>query len=147
MSWQEEIDELNARLGMAEAMGGAEGIARQRKQGKLLVRERIAAIADPGSFDEFSALAGHGTYEDGKLQHFLPKPVVTGMMKLDGRKVVVTAGDFTVRGGSGGHRGGMGQELSAAERSIEWRLPYVRLLDAAPTCPMAMPGRGWMCSC
>ena len=131
MSWQEEIDELNARLRMAEAMGGAEGIARQRKQGKLLVRERIAAIADPGSFDEFSALAGHGTYEDGKLQHFLPKPVVTGMMKLDGRKVVVTAGDFTVRGGSGGHRGGMGQELSAAERSIEWRLPYVRLLDAA----------------
>ncbi len=131
MSWQEEIDELNRRREMAEAMGGTEGIARQRQNGKLLVRERIAAIADPGSFDEFMGLTGTGTYENGKLARFLPKPVVVGTIKLDGRKAIVTAGDFTVRGGSGGQRGGMGQELSAAERAIEWRLPYVRLLDAA----------------
>ena len=131
MSWQEEIDELKQRQTMAEAMGGAEGIARQRQNGKLLVRERIAALADPGSFNEFMGLTGHATYEGGKLKHFLPKAFVTGTMKLDGRKVVTTAGDFTVRGGSGGTRGGMGQELSAAERAIEWRLPFIRLLDAA----------------
>ena len=54
------------------------------------------------------------------------------MCRIDGRKVVVTAGDFTVRGGSGsGHGGGLGEELSASQRALEWRLPYVRLLDAA----------------
>ena len=54
------------------------------------------------------------------------------MCEVDGRKVVVTAGDFTVRGGSGGGtHGGLGEELSASERALEWRLPYVRLLDAA----------------
>lgn len=132
MSWQEEIDELNTRRRMAEAMGQPEGIARQRKQGKMLVRERIAAIADPGSFEEIMGLAGHGTYEGGKLAHFTPKPYVSGTMRIDGRKVMVHAGDFTVRGGSaGGHRGGMGQEMSASERAIQWRLPYIRLLDAA----------------
>ena len=131
MSWQEEIDELKLRQTMAQAMGGPEGIARQRLNGKLLVREHLAALADPGSFNEFMGLTGSGTYENGKLKHFLPKGFVTGTMKLDGRKVIVTAGDFTVRGGSGGTRGGMGQELSAAERSIEWRLPHIRLLDAA----------------
>jgi acetyl-CoA carboxylase carboxyltransferase component len=46
--------------------------------------------------------------------------------------VVVSGGDFTVRGGSasGGH-GGLGQEPRPAERALEWRVPYIRLLDAA----------------
>ena len=131
MSWQDEVDELRRREAMAEAMGGPEVIARQRRQGKLTVRERIAALADPGSFREFGALAGSATYEDGELTAFTPKPAVNGMLTLDGRRAFVTAGDFTVRGGSGGARGGMGQELSVTERALEWRLPYVRLLDAS----------------
>ena len=48
-----------------------------------------------------------------------------------GCKLIVTAGDFTVRGGSAGSRGGLGQELAANVRAREWRIPYVRLLDAA----------------
>ena len=131
MSWQNEVDELRRRQSMAEGMGGPEGIARQRRQGKLTVRERIATLADPGSFREFMGLSGTGTYEDGALAGFIPKPSVEGTLALDGRKVVVNAGDFTVRGGSGGRRGGMGQELSAVQRAMEWRLPFVRLLDAS----------------
>ncbi|MDP6875447.1 MAG: carboxyl transferase domain-containing protein [Alphaproteobacteria bacterium] len=131
MSWEEEVRELEARRAMAAEMGGPEGVARQRKRGKLTVRERIDAISDPGSFREFMGLTGTGTYENNKLSHFLPRGLVEGIAKLDGRKVILTAGDFTVRGGSGGSRGGMGQELRAAERALEWRLPYVRLLDAA----------------
>jgi acetyl-CoA carboxylase carboxyltransferase component len=131
MSWQKEVDELQRRHTMAQAMGGSEGIARQRQQGKMLVRERVAAMADPGSFQEFMGLSGWGEYENGELTHFTPKGMVEGTMRVNGRKVVMTAGDFTVRGGSGGRRGGMGQELSASQRAIEWRLPYVRLLDAA----------------
>jgi acetyl-CoA carboxylase carboxyltransferase component len=131
MSWQDEVDELRRREAMALAMGGAEGIARQRRQGKLTVRERIAALADPGSFREFGALSGSATYENGELTGFTPKPAVNGMLTLGGRKALVTAGDFTVRGGSGGERGGMGQELSVTDLALERRLPYIRLLDAS----------------
>jgi acetyl-CoA carboxylase carboxyltransferase component len=48
MSWKPEIEELERRLALARQMGGAEGIARQHERGKLTVRERIEALADPG---------------------------------------------------------------------------------------------------
>jgi acetyl-CoA carboxylase carboxyltransferase component len=131
MSWEKEIDELRRRQGMAEAMGGPEGVDRQHRTGKLTARERIAALADAGSFREFMALSGTGTYENGELSSFTPKPFIDGTLMLGGRKAVVTAGDFTVRGGSAGRRGGMGQELSASQRAIEWQLPHIRLLDAS----------------
>ena len=125
------LDERDRRQAFAEGMGGPEGIARQRRQGKLTVRERIAALADAGSFSEFMGLTGTGSYDGTELTGFIPKGSVEGTMRLDGRKVVVNAGDFTVRGGSAGRRGGMGQELSATQRAMEWQLPYVRLLDAS----------------
>ena len=132
MSWESELEELKRRRELRKAMGGPEGIARQRKRGKLTVRERIELFSDPDSFREFQRLAGGGEYEGNDLVGFTPSGSVTGIAKLDGRKVVVDAGDFTVRGGSGsGTRGGLGQELRPAERALEWRLPYVRLLDAA----------------
>jgi methylmalonyl-CoA decarboxylase subunit alpha len=131
MSWDKEVRELETRRAIAAEMGGPEGVARQRKRGKLTVRERIAAISDEGSFREFMGLMGAGRYENNTFRDFLPRPLVEGVAKFDGRKVVITAGDFTVRGGSGGTRGGIGQELSASQRALEWRLPYIRLLDAA----------------
>jgi len=132
MTWQPEVDELEKRREMARAMGGAEGIARQHSQGKLTVRERIEALADPGSLREFMGLSGSGVYESGSLVRFTPKASVDGFCALDGRKVVFSAGDFTVRGGSGGgSSGGLGMELAANRRALEWRVPYIRLLDAA----------------
>src|SRR6516165_11197622 len=127
--WDEELAELEQRLAFADAMGGEEGVARQHKLGKLTARERIAALADPGSFRQFGALRGEGTYDGGgHLEHVLPRGHIDGMALIDGRKVVVTAGDFTVRGGSGGSvHGGLGEETSAAERAMVWQLPYVRL--------------------
>jgi acetyl-CoA carboxylase carboxyltransferase component len=131
VSWEKEVDELERRRAFALEMGGKEGIERQKSRGKLTVRERIDAIADPGSFREFMGLIGDATYEDDELVGFLPKASVEGTLALDGRKVVVSASDFTVRGGSGGGKGGLGQELSSNRRAKEWRIPYVRLLDAA----------------
>ena len=131
MTWQPEVDELRRRLELASRGGGAAGIERQRKRGKLTAQERVEALADGGSFRPFQSLAGQGTYEDGKLVDFTPKPSVSGFISIDGRKVVVNASDFTVRGGSGGREGGLGQELSDTERAYEWRVPYLRLLDAA----------------
>src|SRR5207248_3464723 len=116
---------------MAAEMGGAEGVARQHANGKLTVRERIDAFVDPGSFRETMALVGSATYEEGALAAFTPKAAVEGFCTLDGRKVLLSGGDFTVRGGSGGGRaGGMGTERAANRRALEWRIPYIRLLDA-----------------
>ncbi|HLZ70550.1 MAG TPA: carboxyl transferase domain-containing protein [Dehalococcoidia bacterium] len=133
MTWQAEVDELWRRRELAQQMGGPEGIARQHASGKLTVRERIAALADPGSFREFLGLLGSAEYDGAELVSFTPKGAVDGFCTLDGRKVVVSAGDFTVRGGSGGRRegGGLGMEPPANRRALEWRLPYLRLLDAA----------------
>ena len=132
MAWDAEVDELERRRELARRMGGPEGIARQHKRGKLTVRERIERLVDPGSFREFMGLIGHGVYENNELVDFTPKPAVEGSALLGGRKVILTGGDFTVRGGSGGSQGGgLGAELASNRRALEWRLPYVRLLDAA----------------
>jgi len=72
MVWQPEIEELEHRKHLAEQMGGPEGIERQHKRGKLTVRERIAVLADPGSFQETGVLAGSARYEDDVLVSFTP---------------------------------------------------------------------------
>ena len=132
MSWEVELEELRRRRELAAKMGGPAGIERQRKRGKLLVRERIDQFADPGSFHELRGLVGSGEYDDeGQLTAFLPKPSVEGTCLVSGRKVLVSAGDFTVRGGSGGSGGGLGQEMRLSQRATEWRLPFVRLMDSA----------------
>lgn len=131
MSWHKEVEELRTRQEMAAQMGGEEGIARQRGRGKLTVRERISGLSDDSSFREFMGLVGDGRYDDNNLTNFTPKASVEGTARLDGRKVVLSASDFTVRGGSGGSGGGLGQELPPNVRAREWKIPYVRLLDAA----------------
>ena len=133
MAGESGVEELRRRLELAERMGGPESVAFQHSRGKLTVRERLALLADEGSFRPFGVLRGRGVYDDDEnLVDLTPAGEVNGVCRIDGRKVVVTAGDFTVRGGSasGGH-GGLGEELRANERAREWRLPLVRLLDAA----------------
>jgi acetyl-CoA carboxylase carboxyltransferase component len=132
MGWDEELEELRRRRELALQMGGAEQVQRQHEHGKLTARERIALLADPGSFREFGVLAGKGEYEGDRLIGFTPKGEVNGMCSIDGRTVVVSAGDFTVRGGAATSvQGGIGAEMRPAQRALAWRVPYVRLLDAS----------------
>jgi len=127
--WQPEIDELKHRKELAQQMGGREGVERQHSRGKLTVRERIAALADPDSFREIGELAGAASYKDDKLESFRPANSVIGLCTLNGRKVVLSGGDFTVRGGAAdaaiGNKTGHTENIAA-----EWRIPYIRLLDA-----------------
>ena len=153
MSWRKELEELERRRALAQQMGGAEGIARQRRRGKLTVRERIDALADPGSFREFMGLRGHGRLRrrSGWLS-FTPKPLVEGMCRIGGRKVIVTAGDFTVRGGSARQRGGLGRSSrrtsarasGASPTCVCWTRPAAACARsrrwAAPICPTATSG-------
>lgn len=127
--WQPEIEEIRRRQALAAGMGGEDRVARQRSRGKLTVRERIEALLDPGSFREWGSLAGEGRYgPDGRLESFRASSCLTGRGRIDGRTVVVSADDFTIRGGSSEtyhHEKNVQAELMAAE----YGLPLVRLLD------------------
>ncbi len=128
MVWQPEIDELKHRHQLAEQGGEPERIARQHSHGKLIVRERIALLADPGSFQEIGKLGGRATYDDdGKLVEFASKGLVIGMCRIDGRKVVLNCGDITARGGGPGAGGGL---MNQAHLALEYHLPYIRLIDS-----------------
>ncbi|MDB4977351.1 MAG: putative biotin dependent acyl-CoA carboxylase [Myxococcaceae bacterium] len=129
MSWQKEVDELRRRQALAREMGGPEKLARQRSHGKLNVRERIAQLADGGSFREIGSLAGKAKYsEAGELESFQPSNLLVGRARIEGRPVVFSADDFTVRGGAAD--GAVWDKLAYAEQMAnELRLPLIRIVD------------------
>jgi acetyl/propionyl-CoA carboxylase alpha subunit/acetyl-CoA carboxylase carboxyltransferase component len=129
--WTAEVDEIRRRQELARAMGGPEKVARQHADGRLTVRERIARLADPGSFTEIGALTGFADYDDdGSARSVLPANFVAGTARLGGRTVVLGADDFTVRGGSG-DAAIHAKQVYAEQYAREMRLPMVRLLDGA----------------
>ena len=110
MSWQPEIDELAYRRQLAAQLGGPDKVQRHKDAGKLTVRERIDALADPGSFHEVGSLTGSGQYDsNGRLVGFTPANLVMGRARVDGRPVVLVGDDFTVRGGA--NDGAVGDKL------------------------------------
>jgi acetyl-CoA carboxylase carboxyltransferase component len=129
MSWTPEIDELNRRRAAALLMGGEAKLAKQRAMGRLNARERIAAVADEGSFREIGALAGFAAYaDDGAMLSFQPANFLFGRALVDGRPVVLTADDFTVRGGAAD--ASLHRKLTDAERmASEYRMPLIRMIE------------------
>jgi acetyl-CoA carboxylase carboxyltransferase component len=63
MVWEPEIEELARRRALSAKGGTPDRIERQHNQGRLVVRERMEQLVDPGSLQEIGALAGEGTYE------------------------------------------------------------------------------------
>jgi propionyl-CoA carboxylase beta chain len=95
LRWLEELSE-EARHAASDAH-----VARQRERGKLLARERLEKLLDPGSFVELDRFVRHRESEFGMREN---RPwgdaVVTGYGTIFGRKVFVFSQDFTVFGGS-----------------------------------------------
>ncbi|KAJ2915848.1 hypothetical protein MD484_g4573, partial [Candolleomyces efflorescens] len=108
------------------------GYARQKANNKLWVRERLDALLDQNSLTEVGSITGQPVYDKktGKLLSFVPANSVTGWGKLDGRKVFVTADDFSVRGG---HADGgiMNKPIYGETLARRARVPLVRLLDGS----------------
>jgi acetyl-CoA carboxylase carboxyltransferase component len=129
MSWQNEVDALKARRTLAEGMGGVAKVSRQKAQGKLTVRERLTRLLDGGAFREIGSIAAKASYDDeGKLESFSPSNLLVGRGQLDGRTVVVSADDFTVRGGAAD--AAIWEKLAYAEQMAhELCLPLLRLVD------------------
>jgi len=129
MSWKPEIEELHERDKLAEAMGGADKVARQHEFNKLTIRERIEAIVDTATFHEIGKLAGVASYDDaGNLLAFTPSNYLFGTAEIDGRPVMISGDDFTVRGGSA-DASIAGKRRQAETMALELRLPHIRLVD------------------
>lgn len=129
MSWQAEIDELRRREAMAEKMGGAEKVARQHSRGKLDARARIAGLVDAGSFREIGKIAGKGHYDAaGDLVDLNASNLIFGRGNIEGRPVVASADDFTVRGGAAD--AAIHRKFTQCERMAHTLgIPLIRMID------------------
>jgi acetyl-CoA carboxylase carboxyltransferase component len=93
----------------------------------MTIRERIAKLVDPGSFEEIGQLAG-GIPAGGDGQ-FRPDAYVGGLAKIDGREVAIGGEDFTVRGGSGSENSAKSSLVGRLARLHQ--VPLVCLRDGA----------------
>ena len=101
MDPRELNDELRRRRQEQRQGGGEEAVARQHAKGKRTARERIAALLDPGSFQEVDPFLTHRHSDFGLDEKRCPgDAAVVGLGRVDGRQIAVAAQDFTVIGGS-----------------------------------------------
>jgi acetyl-CoA carboxylase carboxyltransferase component len=122
----ELVADLEAELERARAGGGKAAIDRHKKRGKLLARERIDRLVDPGgAFLELSPLAAHGLYDDEAPA----AGIVTGIGPVAGRPCVIVANDATVKGGSYFPLT-VKKHLRAQEVAEQNRLPCIYLADS-----------------
>ena len=120
------MDDFRARLCQARKGGGEDAIAKHKKRGKMLARERIDALLDEGAaFLEFSALAANGMY-GGEAPS---AGIVTGIGRIHGRECAIIANDATVKGGTYFPMT-VKKHLRAQDVALENRLPCIYLVDS-----------------
>jgi 3-methylcrotonyl-CoA carboxylase beta subunit len=120
------VDDLQRELTRTAEGGGAKAREKHTARGKLLPRERIRALLDPGSpFLELSPLAAHGMYDDAAPA----AGVITGIGHVHGVEVVIVANDATVKGGTYFPMT-VKKHLRAQEVALENRLPCIYLVDS-----------------
>ncbi|CBI32398.3 methylcrotonoyl-CoA carboxylase beta chain, mitochondrial [Vitis vinifera] len=120
------ISELKSHVQKVLGGGGAESVRRNRSRNKLLPRERIDRLLDPGSsFLELSQLAGHELYEEP-----LPSAgIITGIGPVHGRLCMFVANDPTVKGGTY-YPITVKKHLRAQEIAAQCKLPCIYLVDS-----------------
>ena len=92
-----QVADLRARVATIEQGGGEAARAKHVGRGKLLPRDRIRALLDPGTpFLEFSQLAAFGMYDD----NIAAAGIITGIGRVAGRECVIVCNDATVKGGT-----------------------------------------------
>src|SRR5215471_1053234 len=120
------VADLKAQIEQVEQGGGKGPRAKHVARGKLLPRERVRALIDPGSpFLEFSQLAAHGMYGD----NIASAGIITGLGRIAGRECVIVCNDATVKGGTY-YPLTVKKHVRAQEIARENRLPCVYLVDS-----------------
>lgn len=118
--------ELEARLAVAALGGDERSRTRHQSRGKLLPRERVNALIDPGSpFLELSPLAAFGMYE-GDIHG---ASIITGIGRVEGQECVIVCNDATIKGGTY-YPVTVKKHLRAQEIARENNLPCIYLVDS-----------------
>ena len=121
-----QVEYLRAELERARLGGPEDSRRRHVERGKLLARERIETLVDPGTpFLELSPLAANGLYGDEAPA----AGIVTGIGTIHGREAILVANDATVKGGTY-FPITVKKHLRAQEIALENRLPCVYLVDS-----------------
>ena len=120
------LEHVNDARNVAAAGGGEKSRARHVARGKMLPRDRVANLLDPGApFLEIGATAAHGMY-DGAAPC---AGVIAGVGQVHGRDVMVICNDATVKGGTY-YPMSVKKHLRAQEIAAECHLPVVSLVDS-----------------
>nr|NYG12375.1 3-methylcrotonyl-CoA carboxylase beta subunit [Nocardioides lianchengensis] len=123
---RELVEELRERLAVARQGGSEAARTKHTDRGKLLVRDRVDRLLDPGSpFLELSPLAAYDMYGGGVAA----ASIVTGIGRVHGREVVVIANDATVKGGTY-YPLTVKKHLRAQAVAAENHLPCIALVDS-----------------
>jgi acetyl-CoA carboxylase carboxyltransferase component len=111
------------------------GYIRQKQAGKLWVRERINTLLDTDTFQEIGSVSGTVTWQKTAPQRekpisFIPSNNIQGAGLLRGRKVLLTADDFSIRSG---HADGAstGKTVYVEKLAIALRVPVIKLVDGS----------------
>ncbi|MDN7932692.1 carboxyl transferase domain-containing protein [Burkholderia metallica] len=120
------VADLRAKIEQLAQGGGQAARDKHLARGKLLPRERIAQLLDPGApFLEFSQLAANGMYNDDAPG----AGIITGIGRIAGRECVIVCNDATVKGGTY-YPVTVKKHVRAQEIAAENRLPCVYLVDS-----------------
>jgi len=119
-------EELRARVAAAALGGPAKSRERHTARGKLLPRERVERLLDPGSpLLEIGQLAANGLYDD----EVPGAGIIAGIGRVSGRQCMIVANDATVKGGTY-YPLTVKKHLRAQEIAAENRLPCLYLVDS-----------------
>lgn len=120
------VDDLRAQFAQVEAGGGEAARAKHTARGKLLPRERVAQLLDPGTpFLELSPLAAHGMYNGDAPG----AGIIAGIGRVNGVDCMVVCNDATVKGGTY-YPMTVKKHLRAQEIAEQNRLPCIYLVDS-----------------
>ncbi len=120
------VGDLKQNLARVAAGGPTKAVEKHRSRGRLLARERVDLLLDPGApFLELSALAAHGMYGD----EVPAAGIVTGIGRVAGRECLVVANDPTVKGGTY-YPLTVKKHLRAQEIARENNLPCIYLVES-----------------
>ncbi len=123
---RELVADLRAKLAEVKLGGGERAREKHLARGKLLPRERVRTLLDPGSpFLELSQLAAYGMYSGD----IASGGVITGIGRVMGRECVVVCNDATVKGGTY-YPLTVKKHLRAQEIAAENNLPCIYLVDS-----------------
>jgi 3-methylcrotonyl-CoA carboxylase beta subunit len=124
---QSLVDDLEALVAHIKQGGGERYQARHQARGKLLPRDRVNLLIDPGSpFLEFSQLAAHNMYGKDDVP---AAGIITGIGRVKGIECVIVANDATVKGGTY-YPVSVKKHLRAQDIARENHLPCIYLVDS-----------------